>query len=63
MEELSARVDTHLKPQALQQLQEKHNVQSQQEVKTRKQAEEALIEVIHGVRNCRTPLLMICVRH
>lgn len=70
MEELAARVDTHLKLRALQQLQEKHNVQLQQEVKTRKQAEEALIEVIHGVRNVsnaiahdlRTPLTELRAR-
>jgi len=63
-------VDTHLKLRALQQLQEKHNVQLQQEVKTRKQAEEALIEVIHGVRNVsnaiahdlRTPLTELRAR-
>ncbi|OXC72720.1 Chemotaxis regulator - transmits chemoreceptor signals to flagelllar motor components CheY [Caballeronia sordidicola] len=64
MEEVAARVNTHLKLRALQKLQEDQNILLQQEVRTRKQAEEALIEVIHGVRNVsnaiahdlRTPL-------
>ena len=64
MEELAARVNTHLKLRALQKLQEAQNVRLQREVKTRQQAEEALIEMIHGVRNVsnaiahdlRTPL-------
>jgi two-component system sensor histidine kinase/response regulator len=64
MEELAARVNTHLKLRALQKLQEAQNVQLQKEVNTRRQAEEALIEVINGVRNVsnaiahdlRTPL-------
>ncbi|OAJ54942.1 hybrid sensor histidine kinase/response regulator [Paraburkholderia ginsengiterrae] len=64
MEEVAARVDTHLKLHALQKLQEEQNIQLQKEVKTRKQAEEALLEVINGVRNVsnaiahdlRTPL-------
>ncbi|HEX7910512.1 MAG TPA: hybrid sensor histidine kinase/response regulator [Paraburkholderia sp.] len=64
MEEVAARVNTHLKLHALQKLQEEQNIQLQKEVKTRKQAEEALLEVINGVRNVsnaiahdlRTPL-------
>ncbi|MFP3562779.1 response regulator [Paraburkholderia sp. SIMBA_030] len=64
MEEVAARVNTHLKLRALQKLQEQQNIQLQKEVKTRKQAEETLIEVINGVRNVsnaiahdlRTPL-------
>ncbi|MFM0011221.1 ATP-binding response regulator [Paraburkholderia sediminicola] len=64
MEEVAARVNTHLKLRALQKLQEEQNIRLQKEVKTRKQAEEALIEVINGVRNVsnaiahdlRTPL-------
>ncbi|WP_260854701.1 hybrid sensor histidine kinase/response regulator [Paraburkholderia sp. BCC1884] len=64
MEEVAARVNTHLKLRALQKLQEAQNVQLQREVKTRKQAEEALIEMINSVRNVsnsiahdlRTPL-------
>lgn len=64
MEEVAARVNTHLKLRALKKLQEEQNIQLQKEVKTRKQAEEALIEVINGVRNVsnaiahdlRTPL-------
>jgi two-component system sensor histidine kinase/response regulator len=64
MEEVAARVNTHLKLRALQKRQEEQNIQLQKEVKTRKHAEEALIEMIHGVRNVsnaiahdlRTPL-------
>ena len=64
VEEVAARVNTHLKLRALQKLQEQQNIQLQKEVKTREQAEEALIEVINGVRNVsnaiahdlRTPL-------
>jgi signal transduction histidine kinase len=64
MEEVAARVNTHLKLRALQKLQEEQNIQLQKEVKTRKQAEEALIEMIHSARNVsnaiahdlRTPL-------
>ncbi|WP_120291521.1 hybrid sensor histidine kinase/response regulator [Paraburkholderia sp. BL23I1N1] len=64
MEEVAARVNTHLKLRVLQKLQAEQNIQLQREVKTRKQAEEALIEVINGVRNVsnaiahdlRTPL-------
>lgn len=70
MEEVAARVNTHLKLRALQKLQEEQNVQLQKEVKTRKQAEEALIEVINGVRNVsnaiahdlRTPLTELRAR-
>ncbi|RKT21612.1 phospho-acceptor domain-containing protein [Paraburkholderia sp. RAU2J] len=64
MDEVAARVNTHLKLRALQKLQEEQNIQLQKEVKTRRHAEEALIEMIHGVRNVsnaiahdlRTPL-------
>jgi signal transduction histidine kinase len=64
MEEVAARVSTHLKLRAFQKLQAAQNVQLQKEVNTRRQAEEALIEVINGVRNVsnaiahdlRTPL-------
>jgi two-component system sensor histidine kinase/response regulator len=64
MEEMAARVNTHLKLRALQKLQEEQNALLQKEVKTRQQAEEALIEVVNGVRNVsnaiahdlRTPL-------
>jgi signal transduction histidine kinase len=64
VEEVAARVNTHLKLRALQKLQEQQNIQLQKEVKTREQAEEALIEVVNGVRNVsnaiahdlRTPL-------
>nr|WP_284509406.1 hybrid sensor histidine kinase/response regulator [Caballeronia sp. GAFFF2] len=64
MEEVAARVHTHLKLRALQKLQREQNVRLQEEVNTRKQAQEALIEVINGVRNVsnaiahdlRTPL-------
>jgi signal transduction histidine kinase len=64
MEEVVARVNTHLKLRALQKLQEEQNIQLQNEIKTRKQAEEALIEMIHSARNVsnaiahdlRTPL-------
>jgi len=64
VEEVAARVNTHLKLRALQKLQEQQNIRLQKEVETREQAEEALIEVINGVRNVsnaiahdlRTPL-------
>lgn len=64
VEEVAARVNTHLKLRALQKMQEQQNIQLQKEVKTREQAEEALIEVINGMRNVsnaiahdlRTPL-------
>ncbi|RFU46624.1 hybrid sensor histidine kinase/response regulator [Paraburkholderia sp. DHOC27] len=64
MEEMAARVNTHLKLRSLQKLQEEQNARLQREVKTREQAEEALIEVVNGVRNVsnaiahdlRTPL-------
>jgi two-component system, sensor histidine kinase and response regulator len=64
MEEVAARVKTHLKLRALQRLQEEQNARLQDEVNSRKQAQEALVEVINGVRNVsnaiahdlRTPL-------
>jgi signal transduction histidine kinase len=64
MEEVAARVHMHLKLRALQKLQEEQNVRLQEEVNSRKQAQEALLEVINGVRNVsnaiahdlRTPL-------
>lgn len=64
MEEVAARVNTHLRLRALQKLQEEQNARLQKEVKTREQAEEALIEVVNAVRNVsnsiahdlRTPL-------
>jgi signal transduction histidine kinase len=64
MEEVAARVKTHLKLRALQKLQEEQNARLQEEVDSRKKAQEALVEVIDGVRNVsnaiahdlRTPL-------
>jgi signal transduction histidine kinase len=64
MEEVAARVHTHLKLRALQKLQEAQNARLQEEVNSRKRAQEALLEVINGVRNVsnaiahdlRTPL-------
>ncbi len=70
MEEVAARVNTHLKLRSLQKLQEEQNVQLLKEVKTREQAEEALIEVVNAVRNVsnaiahdlRTPLTELRAR-
>jgi two-component system, sensor histidine kinase and response regulator len=70
MEEVAARVDTHLKLRLLQKLQEHQNLQLQKEVKTREQAEVALIEVVNAVRNVsnaiahdlRTPLTELRAR-
>jgi two-component system, sensor histidine kinase and response regulator len=64
VEEVAARVDTHLRLNALQKLQKLQNEQLIQEVAIRKQAEASLTEMIHGVRNVsnaiahdlRTPL-------
>ncbi|MEM5329270.1 hybrid sensor histidine kinase/response regulator [Paraburkholderia sp. JHI2823] len=64
MEEVAARVNTHLKLRALQTLQQEQNARLQEEVNSRKQAQEALLEMINGVRNVsnaiahdlRTPL-------
>jgi two-component system sensor histidine kinase/response regulator len=69
-EEVAARVNTHLKLRALTKLQEEQNLQLQKEVRTRKQAEEAPIEMINGVRNVsnaiahdlRTPLTELRAR-
>ncbi|HDR9184711.1 MULTISPECIES: hybrid sensor histidine kinase/response regulator [Burkholderia] len=64
MEEVAVRVQTHLKLHALQRLQQEQNARLEEEVKTRIQAQDALIEVLNGVRNVsnaiahdlRTPL-------
>ncbi|WP_063553095.1 hybrid sensor histidine kinase/response regulator [Burkholderia territorii] len=64
MEEVAVRVQTHLKLRALQRLQQQQNARLEEEVKTRIQAQDALIEVLNGVRNVsnaiahdlRTPL-------
>ncbi|AOJ17390.1 hybrid sensor histidine kinase/response regulator [Burkholderia vietnamiensis] len=64
MEEVAVRVQTHLKLHALQRLQQEQNARLEEEVRTRIQAQDALIEVLNGVRNVsnaiahdlRTPL-------
>ncbi|BDC45470.1 hybrid sensor histidine kinase/response regulator [Paraburkholderia terrae] len=64
MEEVAVRVQTHLKLRALQRLQQEQNARLEEEIKTRIQAQDALIEVLNGVRNVsnaiahdlRTPL-------
>ncbi|KVN53126.1 hybrid sensor histidine kinase/response regulator [Burkholderia anthina] len=64
VEELAARVKTHLALREQQRLLEAGNEQLRREVEIRKQAEIALVEVLHGVRNAtnaiahdlRTPL-------
>jgi len=64
MEEVAVRVQMHLKLHALQRLQQEQNARLEEEIKTRVQAQDALIEVLDGVRNVsnaiahdlRTPL-------
>jgi two-component system, sensor histidine kinase and response regulator len=64
MEEVAVRVQTHLKLRALQRLQQEQNLRLEEEVKTRIRAQEALLEVLDGVKNVsnaiahdlRTPL-------
>jgi two-component system, sensor histidine kinase and response regulator len=64
MEEVTVRVQTHLKLRALQRLQQEQNLRLEEEVKTRIRAQEALLEVLDGVKNVsnaiahdlRTPL-------
>ncbi|HDR8941783.1 TPA: hybrid sensor histidine kinase/response regulator [Burkholderia vietnamiensis] len=64
MEEVAVRVQTHLQLHALQRLQQEQNARLEEEVRTRIQAQDALIEVLNGVRNVsnaiahdlRTPL-------
>lgn len=64
MEELLARVKTHLKLRRLQQALQEQNVRLQEEVRSRELAQDALIEMINSVRNTsnaiahdlRTPL-------
>jgi signal transduction histidine kinase len=64
MEEVAVRVQTHLKLRTLQRLQQEQNARLEEEIKTRIQAQDALIEVLNGVRNVsnaiahdlRTPL-------
>ncbi|EMN1926096.1 hybrid sensor histidine kinase/response regulator [Burkholderia ambifaria] len=64
MEEVAVRVQMHLKLHALQCLQQEQNARLEEEIKTRVQAQDALIEVLDGVRNVsnaiahdlRTPL-------
>jgi two-component system sensor histidine kinase/response regulator len=64
VEEVAARVNTHLRLHALQRLQKSQNEKLLQEVAIRKQAEASLTEMINGVRNVsnsiahdlRTPL-------
>lgn len=70
MEELLARVKTHLKLRRLQQALQAQNVRLQEEVRRREVAQEALIEMIHSVRNTsnaiahdlRTPLAELRAR-
>ncbi len=64
MEEVAVRVQMHLKLHALQRLQQEQNARLEEEIRTRIQAQDALIEVLDGVRNVsnaiahdlRTPL-------
>jgi signal transduction histidine kinase len=64
MEEVAVRVQTHLKLRSLQRLQQEQNARLEEEVRRRIKAQEALIEVLNGVRNVsnsiahdlRTPL-------
>jgi signal transduction histidine kinase len=64
MEEVAVRIQTHLKLRALQRLQQEQNARLEEEIKTRIQAQDALMEVLNGVRNVsnaiahdlRTPL-------
>ncbi len=64
VDEVAARVKTHLKLRALQKTQRLQNERLQQEVEFRKQAEKALLDMMDGVRNVsnaiahdlRTPL-------
>jgi two-component system sensor histidine kinase/response regulator len=64
VDEVAARVKTHLKLRALQKMQTLQNEKLQQEVEFRKQAERALVDMMDGVRNVsnaiahdlRTPL-------
>jgi signal transduction histidine kinase len=70
MEEVAVRVKTHLKLRALQRLQQEQNARLEEEIKTRIQAQDALIEVLNGVRNVsnaiahdlRTPLTELRAR-
>jgi len=70
MEEVAVRVQTHLKLRALQRLQQEQNARLEEEIKTRIQAQDALIEVLNGVRNVsnaiahdlRTPLTELRAR-
>ncbi|MDE1184759.1 hybrid sensor histidine kinase/response regulator [Paraburkholderia sp.] len=64
VEEVAARVNTHLKLRTLQKLQLTHNARLRDEIETRKRAEAELTEMMHSVRNVsnaiahdlRTPL-------
>jgi signal transduction histidine kinase len=68
--ELAARIATHLQLHALQRLQERQNARLQHEVSERRRAEQELVESIDGVRNVsnaiahdlRTPLAALRAR-